>query len=272
MVPLFKDDAREEKAEDWPATFMGSFVTPQGSGICTATLVGSRTLITAAHCVAPDRKMTVRRGGDRWTATCSTHSTYSPTWDAGCSTAGNCPTSADYALCFIELGQGESAPNFPRHERLNTDPAALAVGGVLKLLGFGCTDTTQTGGSSLSKEILSSGWARVSQVPAPPQYNYVTANWDLQGAALPTFTTVTGGANICPGDSGGAIFLSAKSSPTIRSIVALASRVYTNGGNITGPSLLSATSTPAAINMLKAWSTKTDLCGVKSDHPACALQ
>ena len=162
VVTMFKDDAREEKPEDWPATFMGSFVTPQGISICTATFsVGSRTLLTAAHCVAPDRKMTIRRGGDRWTATCQAHSAYSPTWDAGCNTAGNCPTSADYALCFIELGQGEFAPNFPRHERLNTDPAAVGVGGVLKLLGFGCTETTQTGGSSLSKEVLSSGWARV---------------------------------------------------------------------------------------------------------------
>lgn len=272
VVPLFQEDAREENAANWPATFFGSYAVSGKTYFCTATLVGSRTLVTAAHCVGPVPTMTIRRGPDKWIATCQRSPGYAADWPPPCDKDGKCPTSADYALCFIDPDKNSAPPpHLARHERLNTDATRVAVGGVLKLLGFGCTDKTMTGGSSLEKDVLTSGWGRISGVPAP-DYNYIKTEWTLQGAALPGHANVSGGANICPGDSGGAVYLSGKESPNVRSIVALSSRVRTAGGQITGPSFLSATSTPAARTFFDKWAEKTDLCGINSNHPSCRQQ
>jgi hypothetical protein len=269
VVTQFKQDAREEKAANWPATFFGSYLVAGKPYFCTATVVGSRTLITAAHCVAVVPTVTIRRGPDKWVATCQRISGYTTDWPAPCDRDGQCPTSADYALCFIDPDKNNSPPpQLARHERLNIETTPVAVGGILKLLGFGCTDKSLTGGSSMEKDVLTGGWARITGLPAPG-YNYIKTEWTLQGAAPPAYAGVSGGANICPGDSGGAVYLSGKESPNVRSIVALASRVKTAGDQITGPSFLSATSTPAARAFFDAWAKKTDLCGVKSNHASC---
>jgi hypothetical protein len=269
VVPLFPEDARVEQASDWPATFFGRYLVAGATYFCTATLVGSRTLITAAHCVGSDPTLIIRKGGDQWTATCERSSDYSPDWSPGCSANGSCPTSADYALCEIK----GNAPNFPRHERLNNTPGPIAIGGVVKFVGFGCTQTNQTGGSSLDKDVLSSGWGRITRVPGPSD-NYFNTEATLQGAALPLSTTVKEGSNVCPGDSGGAVYLSGKNLPQVRSIVGVVSRVYTQNGNITGPSLLSALYTPAAKKLFDGWKAakNTDLCGLGSTNAACTAQ
>lgn len=272
VVSQFKEDAREENPANWPATFFGSYLAAGKTYFCTATLVGSRTLLTAAHCVGAMPTMVIRRGPDKWVAACQRISGYTTAWPAPCDKDGQCPTSADYALCFIDPAQNNiPPPQVARHERLNIDPAAVAIGGVLKLLGFGCTDKSKTGGSSMEKDVLTGGWGRISGLAAP-DYNYIKTEWSLQNAPLPGYVNVSDGANICPGDSGGAVYLSGKESPNVRSIVALASRVVTANGQVTGPSLLSATSTPTAKTFFDGWASKTDLCGVVSNHSSCVQQ
>src|SRR4051812_14236551 len=77
-VDMLKQNTTEERLgngtvvnpKDWTASFYAT-LTANGQGAsCTATLVGPRSLLTAAHCIADGGEVEFQRGNQRYTGQC----------------------------------------------------------------------------------------------------------------------------------------------------------------------------------------------------------
>lgn len=153
--------------KDYPATVYSS----QGSSRCTATIVGKRVLLIAAHCVGNGKSAVFKAGGKDYSSTCNHHPEY----------RGN--STADWALCKVN----QDIVNV-QFESVNTDANAYKVGDKLLLTGFGCT---QPGGGGGNDGIYRIGESEITKLPSGTNYDIVTS----------------GGAALCFGDSGGPAFL-----------------------------------------------------------------
>lgn len=148
----------------WPATLI--FRSADGSG-CTATLVGPRALLTAAHCV-PDRGIaSIAFRSASIPARCDHHPGYASDY------------KEDYAMCRLE-----SEARLDQYERINLSKERPKVGSTVNLLGYGCRTE---GGGDKQFGTLFTGKAPVTS---------------KDGAY---FLTV-GDVAVCFGDSGGAVF------------------------------------------------------------------
>lgn len=134
-------------------------------GNCTATLVGPRTVATAAHCTGSSVSFNV--GSDKYSATCrkSTHYRGNPT--------------ADYSFCHVDR-----AVTGILFDPINIDPTYVASGDWLLQTGFGCTKW----GGRLDMQ-LRVGRSKVISTPSGTN-NDITTGGD-------------GSAVLCSGDSGG---------------------------------------------------------------------
>jgi Trypsin len=106
-----------------------------GAQRCTATIVGQRSVLTAAHCVANTPRGTINLGGSAISLTCNVHPQYITASCTGNPMKMDC--TADVALCYA--GSIITAPGL-RYERVQNptvDPP-LAVGSSIVLLGYGC--------------------------------------------------------------------------------------------------------------------------------------
>jgi hypothetical protein len=151
----------------WPATFV--FRTDEGG--CTATAIGSRVLLTAAHCVGNGQKGTIDTG----TTTASVVCTHHPDYPAR--------ISADFALCHLGAALKKPDPGF---ETLSLDAAIPLEKEQVVLLGYGCR---AKGGIDKQFGVLFQGVAKVTRRP-------LAEDWYV----------VTNGAALCYGDSGGGAF------------------------------------------------------------------
>ncbi len=279
VAPDQVEDVKLEPLERWPATYHA--VNPFS---CTATLVGSRTALTAAHCIGKDPRIELRQAGVAITGRCTVHPSYNRTWAEDCRSSGkSCSTSYDLALCYLDR-----APSVGRHERLSASAQDYAIGGVVFLVGFGCIYKDGTGGSVVKRKpdgtiekaesVLHSGWAQIVSTFSGVN-DYVTTTSKISGTTLPTRS----GANVCPGDSGGLAYLAARSDTSIRRGLAVHSRVdgvFDAAGNIvqvTGPSFLSTVSSAATRDFMLKWAKEplpgtgsTDICGITATaDPRC---
>jgi hypothetical protein len=165
-VPVLIGGQAANPAE-WPASVYASM---SGSR-CSATVVGPRTLIIAAHCVGNGGTASFSVGANRYSSRCTHHPEYRRN------------STADWAMCLINA----PVPNVP-YERLLLDAGVVQNGMNVRLTGYGCV---RPGGGGGNDGIFRIGTARVTRLPSGSNYDTVTA----------------GGAALCFGDSGGAAYV-----------------------------------------------------------------
>jgi hypothetical protein len=158
-----------------PKQWSSIFYALIGEDFCTATLVGDKVLLTAAHCVQGSLNIVIGKGKpDENDGKC----TASPDFLSD--------TTADWALCKMQRSIPGVVP-----ERIDPNLAAVVDQAELLLTGFGCMAASGPGNSGT----FSIGPATV--VSTPNGTNYIA-----------TFGAVAA----CYGDSGGPAFVGSDTS------------------------------------------------------------
>ncbi len=208
----------------------------QGSARCTATVVGPKALLIAAHCVANNATAYFKVQGKDYSAKCSISSSYPH------------DSTADWGLCAVSrVVEGI------QYEVLSQELGDVKVGDRILLTGYGCIHPRRpdgTGGDGGNDGVYRVGEAIVSQVPSPGSNDIVT---NL-------------GSSLCFGDSGGPAFKKLSADGFVRRLLSVNSR-----GDIRTTSFLVSIATDDAKSFLHAWIRKTGLaiCGVSKDAQGC---
>jgi hypothetical protein len=165
----------EGVADQWPSVFLLRSSNP--ATYCSATVVGRRVLLTAAHCVR-ERQTTVavktKASSEDYQVNCSIHPKFAQ------------DSKFDFALCSTDKPLPAS-----RIERINADNGLVASGTPVTLVGYGCRDAV----------------TRVFDGALSADTGFVASSARSDNAA----DTVVSGVAACPGD-GGAIITSRQSS------------------------------------------------------------
>ena len=211
--PFVVDGMAPADPSEWRSTILSS-----GSGSsCTATVIGRRVVLTAAHCLRTGPTISFAILGHQYTADCS--SSRSSPFD----------TITDYALCLTD-----GAVRGVKFEKVALDPAELISASRVLLTGFGCARSLDN--AYLGFQI---GFADVWKKPG-------------EVAGYPNMLKVRGGASLCAGDSGGGAYVVREPSK-VRRLVAINAKsdADTDGG--VAVSSLSSLSTPGFIDFAKNW-------------------
>ena len=236
-----------------PSDFAASFYQSSGAGRCTATLIGPRVLLTAAHCVRNGGSVKIKISATTIKGRCAHHEQWQD---------GDGDRSADYSLCILD---NEIAGVTP--ERLDLNGAGIEVGANVLLAGYGCTHENMSGGND---GVFRVGLAKIAALPG---YNAGQPNDMLTELSLEEKAP----AIVCPGDSGGSVY-HLKSDMSVdgsRAIVAINSRVgLESDTKVNGFSYLVATFTDPFKMFVKKWSkkNKVQICGLNKPMGALCHQ
>jgi hypothetical protein len=229
-----------------PSDYPASFFAASTSGACTATLVSSMVLLTAAHCVSDGVIVKIAKAGVTYDAKCTRSDAYK---------LGD--VTADWALCLVSVAVPASL-----YERINSRAGVLKVDDVITITGFGCTTSDRSGGND---GIYRYGQAIIIRLPS--------TNNNIEAKA-----TNTNGGALCPGDSGGPTFgVIQRNGALHRYIVGVNSRegLSDDGFTLTSTSYLAATDTAAAQQFFVKWigtnggPKKIAICGFSDTAEKC---
>jgi hypothetical protein len=186
---------------DWPALVFAKF----GETSCTGALIGPNIVLTAAHCVENERgklrEAVLTRFGKHYPMLCEQHPAYArrPLADDASKPRG----AEDYALCIVDYrGDVPKVITDMRVEVLDTENKLTRRGRVL-LTGYGCIDVRLVNRkvvSTASANTLRIGDASIARAPARQWSDGAYVLIDSRGKSTPA---------LCPGDSGGPMFVGA---------------------------------------------------------------
>jgi hypothetical protein len=225
----------EARTSDWPASFYSI------ASHCTATLVGPRALLLAAHCVGNNQEAAIRFRDQTLSGPCMHAAEYRD---------GDGDRSADYALCKLR-----DAADGIQFETLNRDPQKIALDKLLLLTGYGCTAPPPPGGGPPTGG--NDGKYRIGKA------KIVALPGTLVGE--PNTILTRDKITVCPGDSGGGAYIVLTAQR--RLLVSVNSRVWFP----TGDSYLSSVSSPVGLAFLSSWAASNSdekICGFNFSH-AC---
>lgn len=163
-------------------------------GTCTASLIGPATVILAAHCVDDGDLISFKFGAGSVRGICE----HAPGYDMT-------THEQDWALCLLDKKVTGIV-----YERVDIEEVPKK-GTTVALTGFGCT---KEGGPSAGKLLL--GIGNIAHTPP---------DWEEENAAIYVHSNVAaGGPVLCPGDSGGPLFITGENLAGPRRIVGINSR------------------------------------------------
>lgn len=220
-----------------PNVFPGVLRMTTG-GTCTASLIGPATIYLAAHCVGHGDFIRFRAGGGAVRGVCD----QAPGYRLG-------EASHDWALCLLSRrvsGIKFETVNLGTPVGLNTD---------VLLTGYGCTEE-----DGKSDKRLRIGAARTAARPN---------GLPVEASTIYTFGDIdSGGAVLCPGDSGGPIFRLFDGTPDGRRII---EGVNSRTTYSFGFSLFSASASSSGSDFIRTWAEANGqtICGLNLSGNDC---